>query len=280
VACGIYGFAVTGLDSPSEVLRPAGDDWPQLHVVRAKADTGPGHPPDLGIAELFFDDEHAVIWLSDRESIRLERQPTLEVTFRTDHELSDDLVVHPFIGLPAAVATRWRARQILHGGGVVVHGKAWAVLGTKEAGKSSTLGWLARDGYGIVSDDLLMLEGTTVFAGPRSVDLRDETAAVLGGEYIQIFAGRIRHRLRPPPVPSQVPLAGLVYLDWGSQARVREVPPIERLQLLIANSVFGPTVEDSTAYLTLATLPTLLFERPRGFDGFGAALDQLLRALA
>jgi hypothetical protein len=280
VAWGIYGFAVTGLDSPAAVLAPADDDWPQLRVIRAKADTDLRRPADLAIAELFFDDDHAVIWVSDTESIRLERRPNLEVTFRTDHELSDDLVVHPFIGLPAAVATRWRQRQILHGGGVVVDGRAWAVLGTKEAGKSSTLGWLARDGYGIVSDDLLMLDGTTVFAGPRSVDLRDETAAVLGGEYIQVFAGRIRHRLRPPPVASQLPLAGVVYLDWGEQSRVTEVPPIERLQGLIANSVFGPTVEDSTAYLTLATLPTLLFERPRGFDGFGAAIDQLLRALA
>ncbi|HZN16456.1 MAG TPA: hypothetical protein VFB78_19485 [Acidimicrobiales bacterium] len=278
---GTYGFAVEGLDAPSAILTIAGPDWPTLGIVRTRRGaTDEGRPAHAGIAELTFDDERAVIWLSDTESVSLDRFPELRVTFMTDYDLSDDLVAHPFIGLPAAVASRWLGRQILHGGGIVVGDQAWAVLGTKEAGKSSTLGWLARDGHGIVSDDLLMLVGTTVFAGPRSVDLRSETADVLGGDYLQIQAGRTRHRLRPAAVPGALPLGGIVYLEWGSAVSVEEVPPIERLPRLIQNSVLGPTLEDSAAYLDLATLPTVRFVRPRGFDGFAAAIDQLLAALA
>ena len=40
---------------------------------------------------------------------------------------------------------------------------------------------------------------------------------------------------------------------------IEAVPVIDRLGLLIDNSVLGPTLTDSTAYLELAALPTLRF---------------------
>ena len=123
------------------LLAPAELGWPLLTIGRRRPIDAESRPDDLPIAELRFGDEVAELWLSDTESLRLTRSP-LAVMFTTRTPLSDDMVAHPFIALPAAVCSRWHDRQILHGGGVVVGGVAWAILGTKEAGKSSTLGWL------------------------------------------------------------------------------------------------------------------------------------------
>jgi hypothetical protein len=125
-----------------------------------------------------------------------------------------------------------------------------------------------------------VLDGTTVFAGPRTVDLRSEAADVLGGEPVDIQLGRHRWRLRSGEVAPSTPMRGLVYLEWGDAASVEPVPPFERLPFLIANSVLGPTVRDSTAYLELAGLPTLRFTRPRRLDVLDATMSQLVDALA
>ena len=102
----------------------------------------------------------------------------------------------------AALAARWLRRESFHAGAVVVEGGAWAILGDKEAGKSSTLAHLALNGYTVLSDDVLVLERGSVFAGPRCIDLRAEPARRLGArEPLAVVGMRERFRIELGPAP-------------------------------------------------------------------------------
>ena len=53
---------------------------------------------------------------------------------------------------------------------LAVGGRALGVVGTREAGKSSTLAWLAVAGTEVLCDDLLVIDGQSTFKGPRTID--------------------------------------------------------------------------------------------------------------
>lgn len=277
-AFGMYGFSVVGLDDPEPLLVPVPTNWSSLEVVRSVPGTNRRRPAELNRGAVRFDEETAEVWISDTESIDIDRG-SLQVHVRTHKRLSDDALAHPYLGLPAAVANRWLGRHVLHGGAFLSEGVAWGVLGAREAGKSSTLGWLHQNGFAILSDDLLVLDETKVFAGPRCVDLRDDAAAHIGGENLGVLGSRERWRLRGPVVPPSVRLAGLVHLAWGDEVAVEALTPSERLVALFEHYVFREA-RQALPLLDLAALPAWRLTRPRAFGGLGGAITQLLDAVA
>jgi hypothetical protein len=133
-------------------------------------------------------------------------------------------LVHPHLAPGAAVLARWLGRETLHAGAVLAGGGAWAMLGDRESGKSSTLDWLAAHGHPVLADDLLVLDGSDVLAGPRCIDLRADAAQRLGaGEPLGVVGTRERWRLRLGPLASSAPLRGWGILDWGDDVAVEPV---------------------------------------------------------
>jgi hypothetical protein len=273
---GAYGFTISGLDAPGELLGPAEPRWPPLEVVRR---VGTPEGPVEAPGTVKVTDHRADIWIGDGGRVDLDRD-AMTVTFRTAEPLADRLVVHPYLGLPASIASNWLGRQVLHGGGFARDGRGWALLGDKESGKSSTLGWLARHGAEVLSDDILVIEDGVLFAGPRCIDLRPEAAAVLGGEDVGMLGNRVRWRLLPGEAPSSAPLCGVVHLEWGDEIRVEPVEAVERLTGLIAGSVIRPGSGDAATLLDLAALPTFRLLRPRDLAALDASGERLLQALA
>jgi hypothetical protein len=274
-ANGAYGFAITGLDDPGELLGPADPSWPPLRVERV------AEPPSGAVEEpgtVRVTERDAEIWIGDGGRVDVDRD-AMTVSFRTRRRLEDRLVVHPYLGLPASIASNWLGRQVLHGGGFARDGRAWALLGDKESGKSSTLGWLAGRGFEILSDDILVVEDGVLFAGPRCIDLRPEAGAVLGGEDVGMLGNRVRWRLLPGAAPPSVPLAGVIHLEWGSSVVVDQLDAGERLTGLIRNSVIRPGSGDAAPFLDLAALPTSSFVRPRDLGALEASGEALLEAL-
>lgn len=269
---GAYGFAISGLDGPDALLRPAERSWPRLAVVRTVAEPE-GEVEDAGTVHVH--EHRAEIWIGEGGSVEVDRD-AMTVSFRTSTPLPDRLVVHPYLGLPASIASNWLGRQVLHGGGFALGGRGWALLGDKEAGKSSTVAWLARHGAEALSDDVLVVDDGVLFAGPRCIDLRPEAAAVLGGENVGMLGTRVRWRLLPRGARSSAPLHGVVHLEWGDEVRVEPVDSGERLNGLIRNSVLRPALEDAGALLDLAALPTFRFVRPRDVEALDASGERLL----
>lgn len=274
-APGMYGFAVTGL-ADSSILGPADKAWPRLAVAHAPApDPRTARPPGT----VRVQDGHAHIWIADGGLVEVRREG-LRVTFATHERLKDSVVIHPYLGLPLSIANRWVGRHAFHGGAFVLGGRAWLLMGDKEAGKSSTLGWLLREGHQVVSDDILVLDGRVLFGGPRCIDLRPEAARVLGGESLGVVGGRERLRLPTGAAPAQVPIGGVIHLAWGERVDVEPLEPAERLEGLIGSAVLRPRSEDELAFLELMALPGWRFVRPRRLERMDEANAQLLGTLA
>jgi hypothetical protein len=274
---GVYGFRIDGLGGEDDHLLRADPAWPSLTILR----DGPGsHPreraPAPGTVDL--DPDGAAIWLSDGDRIELDRAAR-SVRFATANRFTDRVVLHPYLSLPASVHSHWLGRQALHGGAFRHAGRTWAVLGDKEAGKSSTLARLLLRGHEIVSDDVLILDGADVFSGPRCVDLRSESAAALGGEDIGVVGSRGRWRLRAADVPAVTRLEGIVHLEWGSTLDTEPLDPGERLAGLIRHCVVRPEPGTALALLDLASLPTWRLVRPRDLSGLDRSIDALLSAI-
>lgn len=278
-ALGIYGFEIHGLREPEALLLEAPPGSPRLRIECDHGDAvtrteNPRSPVTVRVGR-----DSAEVGLIDGGRMTIDRE-TLTVRLSTREPLRDEVILQPYLGLPAAIASHWLGRQTLHGGAFRHEERAWAVVGGMAAGKSSILGWLLHRGHEIVADDLLLLSDGTLFAGPRSVDLRPASAARLGGQDLGVVGTRKRWRLRAGDVPASVRLAGVVYLDWGERVQVEPLGAEERLTGLVRNCALRPRHEESPAYLELAALPAWRFVRPRDLDRLDEANLQLLEALA
>jgi hypothetical protein len=272
---GAYGFRITGFEAGELHLTPVPADWPELRLEFERGPAPDPQPPGT----VRGGEDWAELWLPGGDGVRLTRDP-LTVTFATREPLSADAIIHPYLGLPAAIAAHWLGRGALHGGAFVHDERAWVVLGDREAGKSATLGELLSRGIRVLTDDVVVTEGADLFAGPRSVDLRGEVAGQIGGEPLGIVGNRARWRLRPAWGAARVRLGGLIVLEWGGPARMEALDAKARLQALVHSSVIPPGPEAGLGLLELAALPAWRFVRAARIDELGARTDQLLAELS
>jgi hypothetical protein len=172
----------------------------------------------------------------------------------------------------------WHGRDALHAGAFVLGGRAWAVIGAKGQGKSTTLSYLATHGVTVLSDDLLVAEGGDVLPGPAFIDLRPQAAAALGiGRDMGMLGARERYRFDVPVPPPRVPLAGWLLLEWGQRTELRPMPVADRLARLFSNRAVMLAPAAPAAFLHHAALPFFELRRPNTLDSLPTTLD-LLRA--
>jgi hypothetical protein len=185
--------------------------------------------------------------------------------------------VHPYLAPAAAVIGRWLGRESVHAGALAVDGQALGVVGTRGAGKSSTLAWLALTGGEILCDDLLVLDGRTTFTGPRSIDLRPDAAQHFGaGEAIGLTGARERWRLQLDPAGDGHELVGFAYLAWGDSVRVRTLGASERLARLAPQRGLRLAPARDDALLDLVSAPAWEVTRPRNWESLPEAGQRLL----
>jgi hypothetical protein len=267
----VFGLRIHGVDGGG-LLPPAHDNgWPDVTIEHSLGPSAPSGEWRLG-----FGGRRACLPLPGG-LLRLERERA-RMTVRSETPLPEDQLVHPWLTSGAAMFARWHGREALHGGAVVIGGEAWAVLATKTGGKSTLLAWLASRGHGIVSDDLLVIEGLRVFAGPRCLDLRPDMAEALSGDGLRPAREASRRRVVLEPVPDVLTLGGIVHLAWGDGVAAARVPVAERIARLRMQNAFGAAPAGERALLELAALPTVELRRPRVIDSLEAGADALLEA--
>jgi hypothetical protein len=269
---GCYGFRIDGVDRARDLLVEAPPDWPALELRRAEP--GPGGPavdrvgPDRAELPLHGG------WVT------VERSPA-RATFHLPAEPADGDLVHPYLAPVAALAARWAGRESFHAGAVVAGDGAWVVLGDKESGKSTTLAWLAAAGHPIVADDLIVIDGDAVLAGPRCIDLREASAEHLdAGTPLGVVGVRERWRLPLGPVPARVPLRGWVTLSWDDEIAVDAVRGPERMLALVPFRSVQLAPGRPQVLVELGSLPVLRLRRPRRWDALASAGERLVAALA
>ena len=197
--------------------------------------------------------------------------------FTVPAALSPDELVHPYLAPVAAITAQWHGRESLHGGGIALAGNVIGVFGDRLEGKSSLLAALATRGVDIVCDDLLVVEGADAFAGPRTIDLREDAAEALGaGESIGVAGARARWRVRLGQIPPRLPLAGWIFLDWGDRVEVGRVPASETLKRLLRNRGIRVPPLDPALFVQLGAMPAWEVRRPRSWSAVPEVVDAVL----
>jgi hypothetical protein len=245
-----YGLRVSGLPEDAPLLEhPPGPRWPDLQLA---------HEPPPGSAPFAM-----TVPLRGGGELRLEGAAA---TFIMAEPPAPDALVHPHLTAAAAGRNRLLGRDVLHAGAVVLDGLAWALAGSNEVGKSTLLAALAALGQPVLSDDLLVLEQGTAFAGPRCADLRDG-ARIPGLPPPRVVRGGERWRVLLPIAPAGARLAGFVFLAWddapaalrvlGGEERMRRLAPLRRWPFL---------PDRPGGLLDLVTLPAYELSRSRDSD--------------
>lgn len=269
---GAYGLRLTGVRA-TQLLVDSDPSWPELSLQTTIAPTADG-------AE-YVDDDHAVIHLRTGGSIALDRLAGTAV-YSVPRPLDDEELIHPFLAPAAAVMSYWLNRGCFHAGVVSLNGRAWGVLGDREAGKSTLLAWLALGGESVLADDLLVVapDSGDVFAGPRSIDLRRATAERLGiGDDKGVLGARERWRVNLGPVPPRVQLAGWIFLAWDDHISLVDIGGSVRVVRLAAQGALTLSPRDPLLFLELASLPCFELRRPRDWSALEASTELLLRSL-
>ena len=270
--CGAYGFRLEGLESARSLLVSAPAGWPLLAV--SVAPDGPGPPCDR------VGPERAELKLLTGGWVGIDRDPGRAV-YHLPTRVDDGALVHPYLAPVALIAARWLGRESFHAGAFMAGSGVWALLGDKEAGKSTTLAWLAAHGHPVVCDDALVLDELTALAGPRSIDLRAESAERLGiGEPLGTVGVRERWRVALDPVAAELPFRGWVSLEWGDELAVEPLRGAARLPALIPHRGVRIEPPRPEALIEYAALPHLVLRRPPGWESLSEGVERLLEAIA
>jgi len=268
---GAYGLRLTGDAPHSALLASVGADAPEITLERS-----------IGTLEVanHVDEGTATVPLLDGGALELDRM-NRSARLTTREPISDDELAHPYLAPIAAVHSHWLGRAAFHAGGIVVAGRAWGVIGEREAGKSTLLAAVAAQGGDVLADDLLVMEAGNVFAGPRTLDLRREAAEWFGGTRALGIAGaRERWRLDLAQAPASAPLGGWIVPEWSDTIKVTRQPGAAAAHHIApARSVTGIAI-DPAAFLTAAACPSVLFERPRDMRLLAAAIERLIDELS
>lgn len=263
---GAYGLRLRGVDDPALLNAGVPTAWPVIEFR---------YQPGLDREGMVMNDVRASYPCSSDGSIIADRR-TQTVTVVAPEEVGADELIHPLLAWTASAFARWLGRDAFHAGALLIGDGVWGVTGDRGAGKSTLLAAAATAGVGVVADDLLVMSATTVFAGPRCVDLRDEAAYHLGIGDLLETNGRERHRVRLPPVPPEAPLRGWILLEWADTTELVPVRPAEALVRVSSQRMMQLGTAGPERMLDHATLPVRELRRPRRLGGLEQTVDLLL----
>jgi hypothetical protein len=263
---GAYGLRIGGLAAASRWLVPQPEDAARLDVV---ATVG---PTDAAPHEL--DERSANLRLLGGGRLRMRRgEPVARFSF--PRPVPDADLLHPYLTAACALFWQWCGREALHAGAFGLARGAVLVFGGKEAGKSSTLAWLAAErGATVLSDDLAIIDQERVLVGPRCIDVRDE------GSDGRLVRDRRRTRLDLGAAPSAPRISATVVLRWGEPVSFKPVSPRDRLGELGAHRSYPPLTGSPSTLLWLASLPMFALTRPHDTARLPDATDLLLDELS
>lgn len=205
------------------------------------------------------------------------------ITVHCAREPEQAALVHPYLWPAAAIFARWRGAETLHAGAFRLPGRdrAWVVIGASGSGKSSLLAALALAGCEVLADDLVVVEGSDCYAGPRCIDLKPDAVSTLpaGPELVSVRASE-RRRLVLAPCDGVMPIHGFVHLLWDDEVSVATQLPSRRFATLVDHRRVAALGADYAQLLDLAGLPMLCVRRPAARPALNQAAEVLLEALA
>lgn len=243
---GAYGLRVDGLPGAHEWMQQVPEKAARVRLC-VEVGTASRRPSS-------YDHDAADLRLATGGRL-IARRGSAEVRLILPAVPPDPDLLHPYLAPAAALIWRWGGREALHAGVFAGGDGAVLLLGDKEAGKSTTLAWLAGESVTVLADDLAVFDGNRVLSGPRSIDLRF-------GEGVSVRSGE-RHRVTIPPAPGSLPLAGVAVLEWGDQVEVTTLALTQRWGAFTPQRSFPALGADPVMLLELVSVPAFKVVRPR-----------------
>ncbi|GGM32221.1 MULTISPECIES: hypothetical protein [Micromonospora] len=254
-----YGLHIRGLDGVTELTATAYPPAGSRPVTVRQRDTEAPEPVPL-------DADRVVRPLTDGRTLELDRR--LRTATFYGPPLDPAVLAHPYLAPVAVICNRWAGRETFHAGAFGLDGRAWVVPGGRTAGKSSLLAALAARGVPVLTDDIAVLDGDQVLAGPRCVDLREPVPGVALPTRGVRDGSRLRIAL--PAGPHRLPLGGWLFLRWGDGPALTPLGPTELLARLAALRSLPELPSDATRLLGLAGVPAYELTRPRDWTALDA----------
>ncbi len=265
----VYGLIVHGLDDVGELLpREAQRSAARATEVRVDQLDAPPPPPHE------LDSERVVRQLADGRHLEMHRSPGRATFYGA--RLEPDVLAHPYLAPVGVTFGRWAGREAFHAGAFVAGDRAWIVVGGRTAGKSTLMAAMAAAHVPVLADDMVITDGSVVFAGPRSIDLREPVQ----GLQMTLNGSRNGTRLRfpLPVVPNRVALGGWIFLHWATATNLRPVAPLDVLSRVARRRVLPGLPSDPAVVLDLAAAPAFDYGRPRDWAALPDSIDLLLNA--
>ena len=192
-----------------------------------------------------------------------------------------ECVVAPHMTSAASTIAVWAGRPAIHGGAFLHEGGAWVLLGDKGQGNSSTLGWLATSGVLIVTDDLVVCDGADVLPACAGVSISAPTrrgTSTPAAIWVWSNARALAHRRAA--LSGEIRCAAGFSWEWGPEATVQRLSPIERVSRLAQHRAIAVPWEDPVALLDLAARPAFGWQRPKGWHTIEGSIVRLLGEIA
>jgi hypothetical protein len=182
------------------------------------------------------------------------------IRVQCDDRSRESLLLAHLTSTIAAIALEQRDIPVLHGSAVLVQGRALAIVGWPQEGKSSLAAALVAMGGTVLAEGVVPLEmnatgGVCVVPGPSGLILWDDVIAGFAPRFSpQIGLGRAGRSWCPlprPELPSAPPLRGIIALSPRKKATPEVRPHMTRMP-----------VADTIAAMEMAYVCRRLFDRP------------------
>ena len=248
----LLSYRLTSTDDVIALARPDGDG-------RSVYD-----PPAGEVSYFPRSDELYVDYESRVRSLCRAREGTLEVRAGPSEHGNLWLLSRPLLTLPLIELLKRRGLYSVHAAAVARNGNALLLPGSTGAGKTTLAVALASDGFQLLADDMVFLDGSgrTVHGFPDELDLSEETVRAFPHlkTMTSLEQGWPKRRLPPSrafPVIEKAPaVSALVFprVSPDADPQLSTLAPGEALQRLVANVLLTEQVSSGAHLAALGVL--------------------------
>lgn len=202
--------------------------------------------PENKDTNFIVDGEDVYLWWDDIGKVKISRGNQIAVEPETDLNNYDGVSIIPFLlGPVMSLLLHQRGFLVLHGSSVKVNGEAIAFLGYRGMGKSTTAINLYKNGYPLVTDDILAIKfqdnEPVVYPGyphvrlseDSFINVRDDTDILTP---IKTYAGKIFCDASQGFYPEPVKLKKIYIIEDGEKTRISKFQSQESVINLIRHS--------------------------------------------